>query len=138
MRPYPKDSPRAAARIVALTLISDGQLKKAELAILEASSAHEQLGLSRGELRGVVHELCTDLLESANEQRASDCLIHDGLIDAVLSEVESLELRRTVFGLCLKVVHADGHVHDAESIVLLAAIERWGADLERIGQADHS
>lgn len=138
MRPYPKDSPQAAARIVALTLISDGQLKQAELAILEASNAHEQLSLSRGELRGVVHELCTDLLESASEEGASDCLIHDGLIEAVLSEVEAFELRRVVFGLCLKVVHADGHVHDGESIVLLAAIERWGVDLKRGGRADRS
>ena len=60
--PYPKNSPQAAARSVALTLISDRQLNKAELAILEASNAHELLGLRRSALRGVVHERCADLL----------------------------------------------------------------------------
>jgi hypothetical protein len=136
MRPYPKDSPQAAARIVALTLISDGQLKKAELAILESCNAHEMLGLGRDELRGVVHELCTDLLENAAEQGATDCLVHDGLIGDLLSEIDSPQLRSTVFGLCLRVVHADGLVHDGESIVLLAALEQWGMDLDRTGPPD--
>jgi uncharacterized tellurite resistance protein B-like protein len=132
MRSYPKNSPEAAARIVALTLISDGQLKKAELEILESSRAHERLGLRAEQLRGVVHALCADLLAQAALQGESDCLIDPTLIDALLAEVDALDLRRTVLRLCLQVIHADGHLHDGESTVLLALVERWGIDLDRI------
>ncbi len=135
MRPYPKDSPEAAARIVALTLISDGQLKKAELAILESSNAHARLGLRREQLRGVVHALCADLLAQAAARGASDCLIDAPLIDSLLTDVAAVDLRRTVLRLCLQVIHADGHVHDGESTVLLALVERWGIDLARIDLA---
>jgi hypothetical protein len=132
MLAYPKNSPEAAARIVALTLISDGQLKKAELAILESSNAHERLGLRSDQLRGVVHTLCADLLAQAASSGESDCLIDTDLINALLAEVDSVELRRTVLRLCLQVIHADGQVHDGESIVLLALVEQWGLDLARI------
>jgi hypothetical protein len=132
MRPYPKNSPEAAARIVALTLISDGQLKKTELAILESSNAHERLGLRSDQLRAVVHELCADLLADAHQRGESDCLIEAALIDTLLTDVEALELRRTVLRLCLQVIHADGHVHDGESIVLLALLDQWGLDLAQL------
>lgn len=132
MRPYPKDSPEAAARIVALTLISDGQLKKAELAILESSNAHERLGLRSEQLRAVVHELCADLLEGARARGESDCLIDAALIDTLLTDVDAVELRRAVLRLCLQVIHADGHVHDGESIVLLALLDQWGLDLAEL------
>ena len=47
MRKYPKNSPQAAARIVALTLIADGDIGQEELALLENLAVHHQLGLER-------------------------------------------------------------------------------------------
>ncbi len=44
---YPRNSPHAAARIVALTLISNGGITASELAVLEAMQAHEQPGTTR-------------------------------------------------------------------------------------------
>ena len=35
MRKYPQNSPQAAARILALTIIADGDLDKAEFALLD-------------------------------------------------------------------------------------------------------
>lgn len=132
MRSYPKNSPEAAARIVALTLISDGQLKKAELAILESSNAHERLGLRSDQLRAVVHDLCADLLARARVHGETDCLIDAALIDTLLTDVDAVALRRTVLRMCLQVIHADGHVHDGESIVLLALLDQWGLDLAQL------
>jgi uncharacterized tellurite resistance protein B-like protein len=132
MRHYPKNSPEAAARLVALTLISDGQLKKAELAILESSNAHEKLGLRSDQLRAVVHELCADLLADAQARGESDCFIDAALIDKLLTDVDAIALRRTVLRLCLQVIHADGQVHDGESIVLLALLDQWGLDLAQL------
>ena len=46
MRTYPNNSPQAAARIVALAMLADAQLCKAEIDVLERLRAHEeQLGL---------------------------------------------------------------------------------------------
>jgi uncharacterized tellurite resistance protein B-like protein len=129
MRHYPKNSPEAAARLVALTLICDGQLKRAEMAILERTEAHAELGLRQGEFREVVHGLCADLLDLARPQGESDCLIDKQLIEHLFTEVEDPKLRHTVLRLAVAVVHADGHVHDGESIVLLTMIEQWGIDL---------
>ena len=62
MRQYPKNSPQAAARIVALTLMSDGYAGKAEPDMLDKLGAPDQLGLTRAELHAVVHAFCEDLL----------------------------------------------------------------------------
>ena len=129
MRHYPNNSPEAAARLVALTLICDGQLKQAEMAILERTKAHTELGLGQGEFREVVHGLCADLLDRAHLQGASHCLIEKPLIEHLFSEVDDPKLRRTVLRLAVAVVHADGQVHDGESTVLLTLIEQWGVDL---------
>jgi hypothetical protein len=129
MRQYPKNSPHAAARLVALTLISDGQLKRSEMAILERSDAHADLGLRQGEFREVVHGLCADLLDLAHRQGEVDCLIDKALIESLLTDVDEVVMRRTVLRLAIAVVHADGQVQEGESIVLLAMIEQWGIDL---------
>ena len=62
MRPYPRNSPGAAARIVALAALADGNIRKAELDILDRLRAYEQLGLARAEFHAVVQTLCENLL----------------------------------------------------------------------------
>jgi len=51
MRSYPANSPQAAARIVALTVLADGDIGDAEIEWLDRLAVHEQLGLAR-------HEFC--------------------------------------------------------------------------------
>ncbi len=77
-RRYPRNSPHAAARIVALAHISNGEVEPPEVAVLEAMRAHNQFGLTRQEWHGVVNELCTDLLGSATQ--GTDCLIDSRMI----------------------------------------------------------
>ena len=66
MRSYPRNSPHAAARIVALSLLADRNLCKSELEALERLGAHAKLGLSLAELHTVVHDLCQDLLAASD------------------------------------------------------------------------
>lgn len=124
LRSYPRNSAQAAARIVALALIANGQVKAVETAALEALRAHERLRLTRAQWYGVVDDLCADLLGPA---RCGDegCISTD-LLDRVLDEVVDDSTRRLVLLLCSAVVHADREIDDGESFVLLAAIERWG------------
>jgi hypothetical protein len=126
MRPYPRNSPQAAARIVALTLLADGQLQRAELASLEALGGAARLGLRRDELQAVVHDFCADLLDDARAARDDDCRITPALIELLLADIDDRALQRKVLALCAGLARADGRLHDSESIVLGIAIEQWG------------
>lgn len=124
LRPYPRNSAEAAARIVALALIANGRIEAAEVAVLEALQAPERLGLSRAGWHGVINDLCADLLGPA-------CCGDEGRIPAdvlnlLLDEVDDHDTRRLVLQLCSAVAQADRQIDDGESIILLAAIERWG------------
>lgn len=124
LRSYPRNSAEAAARIVALALIANGRIKAVETAVLDALRAHEQLGLTRLQWHGVIHDLCTDLLGPA--RCGNEGCISTELLDRLLDEVEDNDTRRLVLRFCSAVVQADRQVDDGESFVLLAAIERWG------------
>jgi Tellurite resistance protein TerB len=125
MKIYPLNSPQAAARIVALTLVSDGQLNRAEVEVLDAEQACDQLGLSRSELNTVIHDFCADLLCAASQAKRADCQLSPELIEQLLSEVQDPALRLKVLRICIAVAHADHQIHTGESMVLLAAMEAW-------------
>jgi uncharacterized membrane protein YebE (DUF533 family) len=126
MRSYPTNSPQAAARIVALTLIADGHVDNVELDVLERAGAYEQLGLTRGEMRSVLQGFCEDLLQSQSSHWAGACQIDPGTLNQLMAEVEDAAMRKAVLRLCVAVAEADNHVADAESIVLVNAVEQWG------------
>ena len=133
MRSYPRNSPHAAARIIAVTLISDGKIKQIELTALERMDACVRLGLSLAQLHEVVHELCTDLLAEAAATGRDNCAISPATIASLLSDVDEPALRCTVFELCAGVARADRMMHEGELIVLLEAIDKW-----RIDQGSHA
>lgn len=126
MRSYPTDSPQAAARILALTLLADGHLCAAELRQLHALDAAERLGLSPQELQDVVQAFCEDLLGTADHGWGAACQVDPGTLNALFAEVDDPRLRLTLLELCLSVVQADEHVAEGESTVLAALVERWG------------
>lgn len=125
MRSYPCNSPQAAARIVALAMLADGHGCRDELATLERLGADRQLGLRPGEFDAVVHALCDDMLSSRQLTWADACRIDPRMFAALLDEVDDPALRARVLRLCVAVVEADGHVSEAASIALNAAVEQW-------------
>ena len=127
-RSYTRNSPRAAARIVALALISTGEVKPSEVAALEKMQAHEQLGLTQQEWHDVVHELCADLLASATQSK--DCLIDSWMVKRLFADVDDATLQGLVLRLCEAVINADGQIDDSESFILLAAVDHWGLALD--------
>jgi uncharacterized tellurite resistance protein B-like protein len=126
MRSYPHNSPQAAARIVALTLLADGHLSKAELDVLERLGVHEQIGLERDALHSVLHTFCEDLLSTAHLTWADSCRIDPRTLADLMGEIDDPELRVKLLRICAAVVEADAHVADGEAIVLGAAVEHWG------------
>lgn len=126
MRSYPHNSPQAAARIVALTLLADGHLAKTELDVLDRLGVHEQIGLEREVLHSVLHTFCEDLLSTAHLTWADSCRIDPRTLAALMGEIDDPELRVKLMRICAAVVEADAHVADGEAIVLGAAVEHWG------------
>ncbi len=126
MRPYPRNSPQAACRIVALTLLADGNLCRREIAMLERLEAPLQLGLSMTEVHAVVHAFCEDLLSTAGLNWTQVCTVQMPTLESLLAEVDDPVLQRRVLGLCFAIVEADGHLADAEANVLEVILARWG------------
>jgi uncharacterized tellurite resistance protein B-like protein len=132
MRTYPNNSPQAAARIVALAMLADGDVCKAELDVLDRLDADRQLGLQPEELYAVVHGLCEDLLSTAQLTWADACRVDPRTLVELLAEVNDAELRLKVLRLCVSVVEADGQVAEGESVMLVAAVEHWGLHREML------
>lgn len=126
MRRYPRNSPAAAARIVAMTLVADGRLCRDEVAAIERLGVATRLGLSASALAGVVHAFREDVLEIAHLTSADACRVDPATMTALLAEVDDPALRDEVLGLCLELAEADAHVDDGESTVLVALVEQWG------------
>ncbi len=132
MRSFPRNSPQAAARIVAMTMLADGHLTPSELEVLDRAGAGDKLGLSTPELRSIVHTFCEDLLMTADMCWADACRIEPETIASMMQEIDDEALRRTVLAMCLAVVDADGHIAEGESIVMHAIVEHWGLHREML------
>ena len=126
MRKYPQNSPQAAARILALTIIADGDLDKAEFALLDELAVHELLGLEYDVLHTVVDTFYADLLSSKQFAWSEVCPVDERTLAELMGEIDDPALRRKVLSLCITLAEADGHVAEGESIVLVAAVEHWG------------
>lgn len=127
MRSYPRNSPQAATRILALAMLADGHQCPSELALLERLEVHAQLGLSRTELHAVVHTFCEDLMAVSTGMCWADLSqVRPDPLRQVLGEVDDPALQCLLMELCISLVEADRFLADTESIVLAAALLQWG------------
>jgi uncharacterized tellurite resistance protein B-like protein len=126
MQTFEINSPQAAARIVAMTLVADGDIGEAELQRLDDLKVHEQLNLSLDELHQVMKDFCQDLLRSPQLNWSDVCPLDERELANLLAQITRPALRQRVLHLCLQLAEADGHVAEGESIVLGAAVEHWG------------
>ncbi len=126
MRCYPRDSPQAAARIVALTLLADSNFCRSELDVLASQGVHAQLGLSLDQLHDVVRDLCCDRVATDDTAWGGGSGVDRHMLSALLAEVRDPELQLKVLKLCVAVVETDEHGAEGDSAVLAAALTQWG------------
>lgn len=126
MRSYPVNSPQAAARIVALTVVADGEIGAPEIEWLDRLAVHVQLGLARHELHALLDTFCEDLLSSGQLQWADACPVDERTLTDLMGEIQDSALRLKLLRLCVELAEIDAQVHEGESIVLAAAVEHWG------------
>ena len=126
MRSYPFNSPEAAARIVALVLISDSHVCNSEFATLKEVNGACALGLPPRAFHGIVQTLCEDLLMDGFDGSSILSYVDDGSLASLLAEVDQPELQVKVMSLAAAAVDADKHLSDGEAAVLDAIGRRWG------------
>lgn len=125
MRSYPIDSPEAAARIVALTLMADSGPGESEYEVLRTRDAAGQLGLSTHSLYAVLRHFCEDLLMGSPCSWSHACRPNEQTMAAMLDEIRDPALRQRLLALCIEVVEADGRIEQGESSVLAATAAQW-------------
>ena len=125
MRSYPRNSPEAAARIVALVLISDGHVCSSEFDILKQLGAERELGLEPHLLPHIVHTLCEELMLGGYTTGSLMDNVDDSTLASLMAEVSDPVLQRTVLRLALAAARADGHLADGETTVVRAAQHHW-------------
>ena len=128
MHTYQNNSPQAAARIVALTMLVDGHLCRSELDVMARMSAHVQLGLQPDELHEIVRTLCADL-HAVSPLTWEPSGLAPATLAAILMEIDDPQLRAKLFDICVAVTAADKHMAEGEKVMLAAASELWELSL---------
>lgn len=125
MRSYPRNSPEAAARLVALVLISDGHVCRSEIEALNHLQLEAELGLAAGGFARVIHTLCEDLLLATDAGPSSIGRIDESTLSALLAEVDQAALQGKVLRLAGAAAAADRHLAEAEAMILALARRQW-------------
>jgi hypothetical protein len=131
LRSYPRNSPEAAARIVALVLIADGHVCRSEIDTLHRLQVEGELGLPPGAFGQVVRTLCEDLLLGACASGSMMSSVDEAALASLMGEVDAPELQRKLLRLVDAAAGADRHLADAEALVMAAARKHW-----RVGSGD--
>ncbi len=128
MRSYPRNSPEAAARILAITMICDGHIDKREIDAMRDSRVRRELDVDEAQWHEVMRGVCEDLLVAADMHWDRACKIGPETLDDLLAEIDDPMLARRVLAACQRAASADRTHTDAELIILRRAERAWGLD----------
>ncbi|MEI8030284.1 MAG: TerB family tellurite resistance protein [Comamonadaceae bacterium] len=125
MRSYPRNSPEAATRIVALVVLSDGHVSNSELEALKKLDVARDLGIEPQDVSGILQTLCEDLLMAGFDGRSILSHAGDGLIAPLMAEVDDPRLQGVILRAAASVVNVDKHLSDGETAMLDAIHRHW-------------
>jgi uncharacterized tellurite resistance protein B-like protein len=135
MRSYPRNSPEAAARILALVLISDGHGCRTEFEALKRLDGVRHLGLDPEKLQGIVQTFCEDLLMEGFDGRSILSQFRAGMMASLLREVDDPHLQAQVMRLATSVAYADKHLSESETEMVEAISGVWEISRPELGLA---
>lgn len=131
---YTHSPSEAPARVLALTVVSNGRIDERELRILDELDAFQRLGVPRQRFVELA-QTCLDDLGADLAQRSwlslDDSLYLVGLLDAIADPGQRLLICR----LAAAVITADGNVSGSERRVYGFTLARWGISEEQVAQA---
>ena len=126
MRHYETDSASAAGRILALSMVVDGNLAPAELHALQRSRLLEYIHIDIDTFHDLMSDLCHDMLSTSVKHE--HVVLDNATIDALLGEIHDPELRRELLRAMWNIADADGVLADAEARLLARACATWSAE----------
>ncbi|PRX36651.1 hypothetical protein B0G75_101840 [Paraburkholderia sp. BL18I3N2] len=129
MRSYPRNSPQAAARIVALALTSNGHVCSSEERVLQKLNIAGELGLAPAQFEQIVQTLCEDHSVAQLSFAPPVGRLDPAMLTTLIDEIDDPALRRKVIRLCVAVAVADDYLADGEIALLAAMLNAWGPDL---------
>jgi uncharacterized tellurite resistance protein B-like protein len=121
---YPKDSPVAMARVLAMTMMADACFHPRELEALDRVRAFSRLGLSRNAFLTVASECFEAQMQSMRAANRAE-LLDDASLDVALDAVQSPEKRELVYRLVIELLPADGRLSESELALLQRMLDRW-------------
>lgn len=125
MRSYPKNSPQAAGRILALMMIVDGNLASSELQALDRSKILGHIDLEPSAFQRLLQDLCDDMLTSTLHGSVQ---LSNTVIDSLLEEITAPDLRRKLLQTMWKIADADDWLADGEAVLLARAGTAWSSE----------
>ena len=125
MHNYPLNSPQAAARLLALAMIADGNVCHSEVDAVRHLGSEASLGLPPGGLATVLRTLCEDLLCSAHSTGSLTSCIDNALLESLIRDVDDPALQGKVVEAITATAAADGHLAEGERIVMDALQRCW-------------
>lgn len=129
MRPYPINSPEAIARLLAMFMISDGNMDPRELDLLEKVNVYDLIGLSRKQFAQVLTDYCDDISDEA-EQDGTIHLLDTDRIETMLAEVTNPAKRILACVLAMDISKSDGTISDPEIVLLRHMMKEWNISLD--------
>ena len=132
LRSYQANTTQAQARLLALTLLADGQMDPREVAVLCSDEGLGRLGLTNKQFFQVLYDFCADVSRMP-AAGGSYKISRDGLT-TLLDEVNDPALRKQTLNLMLDVVSADGKFDHGEATLLWNVLEAWDPSGKESGQ----
>ncbi len=123
LRTYPKNSPEAIGRIIAMAMITDAKVDAREIRALDESNAWSTMGLDRQEFAVVARDYLRDLTASSTGDTIR--LVDVERINAMLDEIDDRDTRLRACAVMLEIFSADREAADVEWAVLTHVMQRW-------------
>ena len=123
MKSYAVNSPEAAARVLAMAMLADGQYSMTEIRALDRQQVPTRLGLSPEAFKTVVDSFCEDLLVSNSEQWTGE--VDPATRQQLMDEITDRGLQDLILQQCEGLMLSDGHLADGEVALLDALGTAW-------------
>ena len=129
MKKYAPNSPESIARILAMFMITDGNMDPREIETLESLHVYELAGLTRKDFINVLMEYCDDISDEA-EDDGTIHLLSTERINAILDAVSERSKRILCCALALDICKADKEISDSEMLLLRHMMGHWHITLD--------
>lgn len=123
MKSYALNSPEAAARVLAMAMVSDGQYSMTELRALDRQNAPALLGITPAAFKTVVDDFCQALLQASGGQWTG--IVDTATRQQLMDEINERDLQDLILQQCEALMLSDGHLADGEVELLDALSAAW-------------